>query len=92
MTNTLYDLDPVVVQAARILAERSHRSIEAVVSELARKGLEVSAPDTLHQLAVPGVIPIAERNGFPVFSVTAGASSITTEDVIKMLADEDLPR
>ena len=90
MTSTFNDLDPVVVQAARILAERTQRSIGAVVSELARKGLEVSAPDTLHELATSEVLSTTERNGFPIFCVPDDAAPISTEDVTKLLADEDL--
>ena len=91
MTTTLNDMDPVVLQAARILAERTHRSIGAVVSELARKGLEVSAPETLDQLAMPQVTSTSERNGFPVYSIPPDTGRISTDDVMKILADEDLP-
>jgi hypothetical protein len=91
MTTTFYDMDPIVVQAASILAQRTHGSIGAVVSELARKGLEICAPDTLEQLAMPEVMPASQRNGFPVFSLAAGASPISTEEVMKILSDEELP-
>lgn len=78
---TTLDIDPVVLSAAKDVAHLSRRSLGAVISQWARKGLEASRtpPSTL------------ERNGFPLFSVPAGTPPVTTETVSEILADEDLP-
>lgn len=78
---TTLDIDAVVLTAARDVAHLSRRSLGAVISEWARKGLEASRtpPSTL------------ERNGFPLFSVPPRTPPATTEIVNEILADEDLP-
>ncbi len=78
---TTLDIDPVVLSAAKDVARLSRRSLGAVISQWARKGLEASRtpPSEL------------ERNGFPLFSVPAGTAPVTTEIVREILADEDLP-
>lgn len=62
---TTLTLDDDILEAARRLAESQHRSLDKVISHLARRGLEAS-----------GV-----RRGFPTFDVPRGASPITLEMV-----------
>jgi hypothetical protein len=78
---TTLDIDPIVLSAAKDVACHSSRSVGAVVSEWARRGLEASR-------ATPSSL---ERNGFPLFAVPADAPPITAEAVSEILADEDLP-
>ncbi len=78
---TTLDIDPVVLSAAKDVARLSRRSLGAVISQWARKGLEASRTS-------PSVL---ERNGFPLFSVPAGTPAVTTQLVNEILADEDLP-
>lgn len=78
---TTLDIDPIVLSAAKDVAAHSRRSVGAVLSEWARKGLEASrtAPST------------RLRNGFPLFAIPADAAPVTSETVSEILADEDLP-
>ena len=78
---TTLDIDPVILNAAKDLAAQSRRSIGAVISELAQRGLEAGRAQAADGL----------RNGFPVFSVTPGTPPATSETVKQLLADEDLP-
>lgn len=71
---TTLDIDDDVVAAARELAAAEKRSLGAVVSELARRGL------------TPARVEVAD--GLPVICVPAGASPITPEMVRRAL-DED---
>jgi hypothetical protein len=75
------DIDPIVLSAAKDVAHLSRRSLGAVISEWARKGLGASRTP-------PSAL---ERNGFPLFSLPADAHPVTTEIVSEILADEDLP-
>lgn len=63
-----------VLEAARSLAEAEGKSLGAVVSELARRGLAPRA-----QAAVD--------DGFPVFSTSPGAKPITLEMVHRALEE-----
>jgi len=78
---TTLDIDPSVLNAAEDMAHHSRRSLGAVISEWARKGLEASRAGSSDP----------ERNGFPLFAVPADATPVTTEEVIEILADKDLP-
>jgi len=78
---TTLDLDPVILNAAKDLADHTRRSVGAVISELARRGLESGKAQAADGL----------RNGFPVFSVAPNAPPVTSETVKQLLADEDLP-
>ena len=78
---TTLDIDPSILAAARDLAEHSNASIGAVISELARRGLESGRAGVAE----------ASRNGFPLFCVPPGALPVTSETVKRILADEDLP-
>jgi hypothetical protein len=71
----------VILDAAKDLAEQGRRSIGAVISDLARRGLEVGRAQAAKGL----------RNGFPVFSLGPGTPPVTSETVKQILADEDLP-
>lgn len=68
---TTLEIDDGVLAAARAIAASQRRSVGAVVSELARRGLEPAA--------------MAEDDGFPVFAVPAGAPPITPEMVERAL-------
>jgi len=71
---TTLDIDDDVIAAARELATSERRSLGAVVSELARRGL------------TPARIEIDD--GVPVIRVPAGTPAITPEMVRRAL-DED---
>lgn len=72
---TTLNLDPDVLQAAKLLASRQRRSLGEVISELARSGLRGGRQ-----------APQASRNGIPLFPVPPDAPVITLEDVKR---DED---
>jgi len=61
-------IDDDVLRLAKTLAEERSTSIGAVISELARKGLDRDSIST-------------EESGFPVFRVPRDARPITLEDV-----------
>lgn len=71
---TTLSLDDDVVAAARELADAQHRSLGAVISDLARRGLTPAKVDVAGDL--------------PVIRVPAGTSPITPEMVRRAL-DED---
>lgn len=64
-------IDDDILEAARSLAKSEERSLGEVISELARRGLAPSSSAMDHE------------EGFPVFSVSSGASPITPEMVRK---------
>lgn len=74
MMRTTLDIDDDVMAAARELAAVERRSLGAVVSELARRGLTPAR--------------VAVDAGFPVVRVPAGTAPITPEMVRRAL-DED---
>ena len=78
---TTIDIDATVLGAAKDLARHSRRSVGAVISEWARRGIEASR-------ATPAAV---KRNGFPLFAVPPDATPVTVETVNGILADEDLP-
>jgi hypothetical protein len=78
---TTLDIDPVILNAAKDLASHTRRSVGAVMSELARRGLESGKARAAEGL----------RNGFPVFAVAPGTPPATSDVVKQILADEDLP-
>lgn len=71
---TTLQIDDDVYRAAKSLADGENKSLGEVISGLARKAL---APDPR----------IGERNGFPVFAVSPGATPITSEMVKAGLED-----
>ena len=66
---TTVNVDDDVLETARAIARLERRGLGAVLSSLARQGLE------------PRAIRIAEENGFPVFQVGPGVGPITDEMV-----------
>jgi len=74
---TTVTLDPDVYAAARALAESSGRSLGAIVSELARRGLRPPRD--------PG-----KGTGLPVFTVSKGARRIPGNRAAEILAEEGL--
>jgi hypothetical protein len=65
---TTLDLDPDVLEAARRLAAADSKSIGQIISELARRSLEVR----MHTRRVQGV---------PVFAVPPDARPFSLEDI-----------
>ncbi len=78
---TTIDIDPTVLDVARDLANHSRRSIGAVISELAKRGIEAGKASGSQ----------SSRNGFPVFALPTDTPPVTSELVKQLLADEDLP-
>lgn len=72
---TTLAIDDDVLEAARAIAEQSHRSLGAVVSDLARKGLKPRPA-------------MRTRGGLPAFSVSEKARPFTPDAVRKDLDDE----
>ena len=72
---TTLDLDSHVLAVARTLSKEQGRSLGAVISELALRGLA----DRQH---------ISEVTGLPVFDVRPGAAPITPEMVREALDDQ----
>jgi len=71
---TTLDIDDDVVAAARELAAGERRSLGAVISELARRGL------------TPARIEV--DNGLPVIRMPSGTPAITPE-IVRRALDED---
>jgi hypothetical protein len=71
---TTLDIDDDVVAAARELATAERRSLGAVISQLARRGLTPAS--------------VEAEGGLPVIRVPAGTAPITPEMVRRAL-DED---
>ncbi len=71
---TTLNIDDDLLLAAKSLAEAKSTSIGAVISELARRGLERN-------------VVRSNKYGFPVFSVPASAQPITLEHVKKLEDD-----
>ena len=72
---TTLSLDSDVLSAARQIAAAKSKSIGAVISVLARRGLEARAK-------------VGTRQGFPVVRVSKGAAPLTPEDIRR---DDDEP-
>jgi hypothetical protein len=72
---TTLDLDDEVLAAARRIAAARSKSLGQVVSDLARRGLEMRPK-------------ITRKRGFPVFQVPNNAPALTLEDIRR---DEDEP-
>ena len=78
------DIDPEVLNAATQLAESSGRSVGAVVSELAKKGLGQEKPSEGVQ---PRVVRIEKRNGLPVAVIDPPPPPIDPEVVRRELEE-----
>lgn len=74
---TTVDLPPAVHRRAVEIAERTGRSLSAVIADLTVRGLS--------QFDVPVVIASDERSGFPVLSV---GRRVTSEQVAVALDEE----
>ena len=72
---TTLTIDDDVLRAAKSLAAQKGASVGAVISDLARRGLEPR-----HSVRY-------ERAGFPVFDVREGAPVFGPEDVARALED-----
>jgi len=72
---TTLDIDDDVLLAAKDLAQRSHKPMGKVISELARDAL---APRKT----------LKTRNGFPILPVN-GKGKIVTMELVNRLRDED---
>jgi hypothetical protein len=70
---TTLSIDPEVLNAAKRIAAARSTTIGAVISELARRGLEARAQ-------------VGSRHGFPTFVVSKDANPLTPEQVRQ---DED---
>ncbi len=73
---TTVDVDEDVLAAARSLAAAQGRSLGAILSDLARRGLDDGAD-------------VVVGDGFPVFDVPSGGRPITSEAVRAALDDGD---
>jgi hypothetical protein len=74
---TTLTLDDDVYQSARMLARSGGRTLGAVVSELARRGLR---PRLAREL----------QDGIPAFDVPANAAVIPADRAAELLAEEGL--
>lgn len=72
---TTLNLDPDVLEAAKMLAVKERKPLGTVISELLRRAVE------------PPPSPPRERNGIPLFPVVKGARPVTPE-IVNELLDE----
>lgn len=77
---TTLDIDDAVLAAAKEIAEAQNTSAGAIISALARKGLETTTGRNNQR-----------KSGFPIFSVPASAQPLTSAAVKSILSDEGLP-
>lgn len=77
---TTLDIDDTVLAAAKEIARVRGQSAGAVISELARKGLQ--SDRKIHKRG---------RSGFPVFDVPDEAEPLTTDTVETIIEDEGIP-
>lgn len=75
---TTLDIDAPVLEAARALAASSHRSIGAVISELALRGLRASSPE------------IRAQSTLPVFRVSANAAPLDPAAIRALIENDGL--
>jgi hypothetical protein len=74
---TTLNLDPDVLEAAKMLAAQQRKPLGTVISAMLRRAVE------------PPPAPPLQRNGIPLFPVTPGARAVTPE-IVKELLDETL--
>ena len=72
---TTLDIEPDVLQAAKEIAAREKSTAGAIISRLARKGLQ-PLPSAKRKL----------RNGIPVF---ASSGQVITNEHVRRIADEE---
>ena len=82
---TTLTLDPVILTAAKEVAKETHRSVGAVISDWAARGLKAS-------VGVSGEVrkSSAAQALFPVFDVPPDSSPITSQRVKLLLEEEGL--
>jgi len=73
---TTLSLDQDIYQAAKALADASGENLGFVISALARKGLKVKES-------------FAQKNGLPVFQISADAPVIPGDLATNLAAEED---
>ena len=74
MLRTTLTMEPEIMELAKSMAQERKISLSEAVNYLIRKGLSA-------------VNPVAERNGFAVFSVPPAARSFGPEEVEKALLE-----
>jgi hypothetical protein len=72
---TTLNLDPDVLEAAKMLAAQQRKPLGTVISAMLRRAVE------------PPPAPPLQRNGIPLFPVNPGARAVTPE-IVKELLDE----
>jgi hypothetical protein len=77
---TTLDIDDAILAAAKEIAGANKSSAGAVISELARKGLSISATGTDRT-----------KSGFPIFAVGSEAKPLSSAVVKSILSDEGVP-
>jgi hypothetical protein len=82
---TTLSLDPVILTAAKEVAAETHRSVGAVISDWAARGLQSSSGGTGATRKRP-----ASRSTFPTFDVPADSPPITSQRVKQLLSEEGL--
>ena len=72
---TTLNIDDEILDAAKVLAAERAVSVGAILSELARRGLQ------------QGAVPRRKRKGFPTFAISHDSTPLTLERV-KQFEDE----
>jgi hypothetical protein len=85
MMRTTLSLDPVILTAAKEVAAETNRSLGAVISDWARRGLQSRA-----QASAGAGKTKAARAIFPTFEVPADSPPITSQRVRDLLNSEGL--
>lgn len=75
---TTLDIDAPVLEAARALAASTHRSIGAVISELATRGLRAPSPE------------VGSERMLPVFSVSQRAAPLDPAAIRTLIETDGL--
>jgi hypothetical protein len=77
---TTLDIDDAILAAAKEIAGANNSSAGAVISELARKGLSLSATGIERT-----------KSGFPIFAIGSDAKPLSSATVKSILSDEGIP-
>lgn len=77
---TTLDIAPSVLEAARTLAASTHRSIGAVISDLAMQGLRSRQ-----------VSSVSGAAGLPTFAVPSDASLLDPRQIRRLIESDGLP-
>jgi len=76
---TTLNIDPAVLETARILSKQGHMSVGEVISDLARRGMEVSP-----KASYP-------KRKFPHFQVPPDAALLNPEVISDLIRDDGIP-